>query len=95
MALKEWQIAFNSAKTMETNNNTGAQLIHEYELVLKNIGKEGQNEAVTNVWNEACRNLNELYHIEGDEQKAEFYRSLEKSADEATVEEKFNIIGKD
>ena len=33
MALKDWMIAFNNAKTMESNGEEGPELIAEYEHV--------------------------------------------------------------
>ena len=38
MALKDWMIAFNNAKTMETNGEEGPELIEEYERVLSKLG---------------------------------------------------------
>ena len=35
MALKDWMIAFNSAKTMEANGEEGPELIAEYERVMR------------------------------------------------------------
>lgn len=74
MALKDWMIAFNNAKTMESNGEEGQELIEEYELVLSKLGKGPFTEAEENVRKEVCRNLCELYALNGDEAKAEEYK---------------------
>ena len=76
MALKDWMIAFNNAKTMESNGEEGPELIEEYERVLSKLGEGPLTEAQENVRKEACRNLYELYALNGDEAKAEEYRTL-------------------
>ena len=75
MALKDWMIAFNNAKTMESNGEQGPELIAEYERVLSKLGEGPLTEAQENVRKEACRNLYELYALSGDEAKAEYYNS--------------------
>jgi hypothetical protein len=92
MALKEWQIAFNSAKTSESQNVGNTEIISEYESVLKFLGAAPLNVAETNVWNESCRNLFELYSIEGNQEKADFYKNLEKKPETATSNELFEQI---
>jgi hypothetical protein len=74
MALKDWMIAFNNAKTMESNGEEGPELIAEYERVLEKLGEGPLTEAQENVREEVCRNLSELYSLNGDEAKAEEYR---------------------
>ena len=69
MALKDWMIAFNNAKTMEANGEEGPELIAEYERVLEKMGEGPYTEAEENVRKEVCRNLYELYSINGDEEK--------------------------
>jgi hypothetical protein len=76
MALKDWMIAFNNAKTMESNGEEGQDLIEEYERVLEKLGDGPLTEAVENVRKEVCRNLSELYALNGDEAKAEEYRII-------------------
>ena len=76
MALKDWMIAFNTAKTMEANGEEGPELIAEYELVLSKLGEGPFTEAQENVRKEVCRNLYELYTINGNEEKAEEYRKM-------------------
>ena len=76
MALKDWMIAFNNAKTMESNGEEGPALIAEYERVLFKLGEGPFTEAEENVRKEACRNLYELYALNGNETKAEEYRIL-------------------
>jgi hypothetical protein len=75
MALKDWMIAFNNAKTMESNGEEGQELIEEYEHVLSKLGEGPFTEAEENVRKEVCRNLCELYALNGDEAKAEEYKS--------------------
>ena len=76
MALKDWMIAFNNAKTMESNGEEGQELIEEYERVLSKLGEGPLTEAEENVRKEVCRNLSELYALNGDEAKAEEYRII-------------------
>jgi len=73
MALKDWMIAFNNAKTMESNGEQGIELIEEYERVLSKLGDGPFTEAEENVRKEVCRNLYELYMFNGDEEKAKVY----------------------
>ena len=70
MALKDWMIAFNNAKTMETNGEEGTELIAEYERVLEKLGEGPFSEAEENVRKEVYRNLYELYTLNGNEEKA-------------------------
>ena len=76
MALRDWMISFNNAKTMEANGEEGPELIAEYERVLAKLGEGPLTEAQENVRKEACRNLAELYALSGDEAKAEEYRQM-------------------
>ena len=76
MALKDWMIAFNNAKTMESNGEQGVELIEEYERVLTKLGDGPFTEAEENVRKEVFRNLYELYVLNGDEEKAEEYRKM-------------------
>ena len=76
MALRDWMISFNNAKTMESNGEEGPELIAEYERVLSKLGEGPLTEAQENVRKEVCRNLSELYSLNGDEEKAEEYRQL-------------------
>ena len=76
MALKNWMIAFNNAKTMESNGEQGKELIEEYERVLEKLGEGPFTEAEKHVREEVCRNLSELYALNSDEAKAEEYRIL-------------------
>ena len=76
MALKDWMIAFNNAKTMESNGEQGMELIEEYEHVLSKLGDGPFTEAEEHVRKEVCRNLSELYAINGNEEKAEEYRQM-------------------
>ena len=76
MALRDWMIAFNNAKTMESNGEEGPELIAEYERVLEKLGDGPFTEAEENVRKEVCRNLYELYALNGDEAKAEEYRDF-------------------
>ena len=76
MALKDWMIAFNNAKTMESNGEEGHELIEEYERVLSKLGEGPLTEAQENVRKEVCRNLSELYALNGEEEKAEKYRKM-------------------
>ena len=75
MALKDWMIAFNNAKTMEANGEQGPELIEEYERVLSKLGEGPFTEAEEHVREEVRRNLNELYLLNGDEAKAEEYKA--------------------
>ena len=75
MALKEWMIAFNDAKTMEANGEQGLELIAEYEHVLTELGEGPFTDAELHVREEVRRNLAELYAINGDEAKAEQYKN--------------------
>ena len=70
MALKDWMIAFNNAKTMEANGEEGPELIAEYERVLEKMGQGPFTEAEEHVREEVRRNLYELYLLNGDEEKA-------------------------
>ena len=70
MALKDWMIAFNNAKTMEANGEEGPELIAEYERVLSKLGQGPFTEAEEHVREEVRRNLYELYLLNGDEEKA-------------------------
>ena len=76
MALKDWMIAFNNAKTMEANGEEGPELIAEYERVLSKLGEEPLTEAYDNNRKEVYRNLYELYALNGDEAKSEEYRQM-------------------
>ena len=76
MALRDWMISFNNAKTMESNGEEGLELIAEYERVLSKLGEGPLTEAQENIRKEVCRNLSELYSLNGDEEKAEEYRQL-------------------
>ena len=73
MALRDWMISFNNAKTMESNGEQGKELIEEYERVLFKLGEGPFTEAEENVRKEVCRNLYELYMLNGDEEKAKAY----------------------
>ena len=74
MALRDWMISFNNAKTMEANGEQGPELIAEYERVLSKLGEGPLTEAQENVRKEVCRNLYELYMLNGDETKAKEYQ---------------------
>ena len=74
MALRDWMISFNNAKTMESNGEEGQKLIEEYERVLSKLGEGPFTEAEENVRKEVCRNLYELYALNGDAAKAEEYK---------------------
>ena len=63
MALKDWMIAFNNAKTMEVNGEEGPELIAEYERVLEKMGEGPFTEAEEHVREEVFRNLEELKEI--------------------------------
>ena len=76
MALKDWMIAFNNAKTMESNGEEGPELIAEYERVLEKLGEGPFTEAEEHVREEVLRNLEELYALSGNEEKAEEYRKM-------------------
>ena len=71
MALKDWMIAFNNAKTMESNGEEGPELIAEYERVLAKLGEGPFTEAEEHVREEVLRNLEELHALSGNEEKAE------------------------
>ena len=73
MALKDWMIAFNNAKTMEANGEEGLELIAEYERVLSKLGEGPFTEAEEHVREEVRRNLYELYMLNGDKEKAKAY----------------------
>lgn len=75
MALRDWMIAFNNAKTMESNGEEGPELIAEYERVLEKLGEGPLTEAQENIRKEVCRNLSELYALNGDEAKADYYKN--------------------
>ena len=60
MALKHWMIAFNNAKTMESNGEQGPELIAEYERVIEKLGEGPFTEAEEHVREEVFRNLEEL-----------------------------------
>lgn len=68
-------IAFNNAKTMESNGEEGPELIEEYERVLSKLGEGPFTEAEEHVREEVLRNLSELYALNGDEAKAEYYKN--------------------
>ena len=74
MALRDWMIAFNNAKTMEANGEEGLELIAEYERVLSKLGEGPFTEAEEHVREEVCRNLYELYTLIGDGEKAKEYQ---------------------
>ena len=76
MALRDWMISFNNAKTMEANGEEGPELIAEYERVLSKLGEDSLTEAQENVRKEVYRNLYELYMLNGEEEKAEEYRKM-------------------
>ena len=76
MALKDWMIAFNNAKTMESNGEEGPELIAEYERVLEKLGEGPFAVAEEHVREEVLRNLEELYALSGNEEKAEEYRKM-------------------
>ena len=76
MALKDWMIAFNNAKTMETNGEEGPELIEEYERVLSKLGEGPFTEAEENIRKEVYRNLYELYVLNGNEEKAGEYQQM-------------------
>ncbi len=73
MALKDWMISFNNAKTMEANGDNGMELIEEYERVLSKLGEGPLTEAEQHVKDEVRRNLYELYMLNGNEEKAALY----------------------
>ena len=66
MALKDWMIAFNNAKTMEANGEEGPELIAEYERVLTKLGEGPFTEAEEHVREEVLRNLDELHQLNGE-----------------------------
>jgi len=67
MALKDWMIAFNNAKTMEADGEEGPELIAEYERVLSKLGEGPFTEAEQHVREEVFRNLEELKAMQGGE----------------------------
>ena len=67
MALKDWMIAFNNAKTMEANGEEGSELIAEYERVIEKLGEGPFTEAEEHVREEVFRNLEELKALLGSE----------------------------
>ena len=71
MALKDWMIAFNNAKTMESNGEEGPELIAEYERVLAKLGEGPFTEAEEHVREEVLRNLEELHALSGEEKTEE------------------------
>lgn len=73
MALKDWMIAFNDAKEMEANGEQGQELIEEYKRVLEKLGEGPFTEAEEHVREEVFRNLQELYSLNGDKEKANEY----------------------
>ena len=73
MALKEWMMAFNDAKEMEANGEEGPKLITAYQRVLDKMGEGPFTEAEEHVREEVLRNLEELYSLNGDEEKAKEY----------------------
>lgn len=75
MALRDWMISFNNAKTMEANGEEGLELIEEYERVLEKLGEGPLTEAQENIRKEVCRNLSELYALNGDEAKADYFKN--------------------
>lgn len=85
--MKEWIIAFNNAKTLETNGEASAAIIEEYERVIKFLKSDNMTEAETRIWNEACRNLYELYALENDTEKAAYYESQKMAVDDIKIEE--------
>ena len=74
MALRDWMISFNNAKTMEANGEQDPELIAEYERVLSKLGEGPLTEAQENVRKAVCRNLYALYALNGDETKAKEYQ---------------------
>ena len=85
--MKEWIIAFNNAKTLETNGEASAAIIEEYERVIKFLKSDNMTEAEIRIWNEACRNLYELYALGNDMGKATYYESLKMAVDDIKIEE--------
>ena len=71
MALKDWMIAFNNAKTIESNGEDGPELIEEYERVLEKLGEGPFTEAEEHVREEVLRNLEELHALSGEEKTEE------------------------
>ena len=71
MALKDWMISFNNAKTMESNGEEGPELITEYERVLEKLGEGPLTEAEEHVREEVLRNLEELHALSGEEKTEE------------------------
>ena len=58
---------------MEANGEEGMALIKEYERVLSEMGNRPYTEAEQHVREEVYRNLQELYILNGDEEKAAAY----------------------
>ena len=85
--MKEWIIAFNNAKTLETNGEASEAIIEEYDRVIKFLKSDNMTEAETRIWNEACRNLYELYALENDTEKAAYYQGQKMAVDDIKVEE--------
>ena len=71
MALRDWMISFNNAKTMEANGEEGMELIAEYERVLAKLGEGPFTDAEENVRKEVYRNLHELYALNGNEEQSD------------------------
>ena len=71
MALRDWMIAFNNAKEMEANGESGMELIKEYERVLAKLGEGPFTEPEQHVREEVMRNLDELRLLNDLETKAE------------------------
>lgn len=92
MKLRNWQIAYNTAKTIEGEGVSSEILEKEYESVLYLLGSDALGPALTSIWNEVCRNLNELYLIDGNEEKAAFYKGLEKEPNTLTSQDLFDKI---
>ena len=67
MALNDWMIAFNNAKTMESNGEQGPELIAEYEHVIEKLGEGPFTEAEEHVREEVFRNLEELKALQEGE----------------------------
>ena len=66
MALRDWMISFNNAKTMEANGEEGPELIEEYERVLSELGDGPYSEAEAHVREDVLRNLEELHLLNGN-----------------------------
>lgn len=92
MALKEWQINFNTAKTLESEGADNELVILEYLSMLKNLGCNALNTSEVNAWNEACRNLIELYCLIGMMTEAEFFQTLVKEEGQPTDKKDFEKL---